>query len=63
MQIKMVARRERGRVTSVIASNTFIWFSAESFRPVMSITFTQVVIGRPYFLDAEGCNKDYGSRQ
>lgn len=33
---------------------TLIWLSAESFRPVMSKTFTQVVIGRPYFLDAEG---------
>jgi hypothetical protein len=33
---------------------TFIWFSAESFRPVISKTFTQVVIGRPYFFDAVG---------
>jgi hypothetical protein len=33
---------------------TFIWFSAESFKPVISKTFTQVVIGRPYFFDAVG---------
>lgn len=36
---------------------TFIWLSAESFKPVISKTFTQVVIGRPYFFDAEGWNK------
>lgn len=36
---------------------TFIWLSAESFKPVISKTFTQVVIGLPYFFDAEGYNQ------
>ena len=35
---------------------TLIWLNAESFNPVMSRTLTQVVIGRPFFLDIEGCN-------
>lgn len=51
--LKGVARKRKQK-TSMIASYTFIWLSAESFRPVMSKTFTHVVIGRPYFLDAEG---------
>ena len=37
--------------------NTFVWPSAESFSPVISKIFTQVVMGRPYFFDAEGYNK------
>jgi hypothetical protein len=45
---------KRKQKTSTIANYTFIWLSAESFRPVMSKTFTHVVIGRPYFLDASG---------
>ena len=35
---------------------TLIWLRAESFRPVMSRTLTQVVIGPPFFLDTDGCN-------
>ena len=45
---------------------TLIWLRAESFRPVMSRTLTQVVIGRPFFLDMEGCNSvltDYSKKE
>ena len=34
-----------------------MWLSAESFKPVISKTFTHMVIGLPYFFDAEGCNQ------
>jgi hypothetical protein len=44
-------------------SYTFIWFSAESFRPDISKTFTPVVIGRPYFFDAVGYKKKYASEK
>lgn len=54
--------KEREKST-VIANHTLIWLSAESFRPVISKTFTHVVIGRPYFLDAEGWNKLYMLKQ
>ena len=33
---------------------TFIWLSADSFRPVISITFKQVLICLPNFFDAAG---------
>jgi hypothetical protein len=33
---------------------TFIWLKADSFRPVISITFKQVLICLPNFFDAAG---------
>jgi hypothetical protein len=33
---------------------TFIWLEADSFRPVISITFKQVLICLPNFFDAAG---------
>lgn len=37
--------------------DTLIWLSADSLKPVMSKTFTQVPIYLPYFFVAEGFNK------
>lgn len=44
-------------VSYKIQTNTFIWFNAESFKPVMSNTFRQAPICRPCFFVAEGYNK------
>ena len=40
-----------------IQKDTLIWFSADNFRPVRSITFTQLLIFRPNFSVADGYNK------
>lgn len=46
-----------------IQIDTFIWFNAESFKPVMSNTFRQAPICRPCFFVAEGYNKSKNQKK
>ena len=63
MTIKGTMLRKRNAVKEIvrkkvmILKRTFIWFNAESFKPVISKTFRHMLICRPYFSVAVGYNK------
>jgi hypothetical protein len=52
----MVKRKDKLEAYK-IRIDTFIWFSAESFKPFMSNTFRQAPTYRPCFFVAKGYNK------
>jgi len=46
----------KSKRTGRLHQGTFIWLRADSFKPVISRTFTQVVMGLPLCFDESGCH-------